>query len=304
MAAVKRANRLIVTADDFGLATEVNQAVEAAHRDGILSAASLMIAGPAAADAIARAHALPHLRVGLHLVLVDGHPALPPSEIPDLVDERGRLRSDMARLGFEIATRPAVAQQVSAEIAAQFEFFRAAGLKLDHVNAHKHFHLHPIIAGKVIVIGKRYGMRALRVPLEPTSVLRRVEPQRAAFPTWLLPVWGQFLRARAQRAGILTSDAVFGLRWSGAMTAKRLTGLIGNLPPGIIEIYTHPAGSDAFPGHAAGYRYREELAALRHPSCIEALRRSGYPLGGYSDIAAIVTNRLSASQEAKRHCKP
>jgi len=41
-------NRLIVTADDFGLATEVNEAVEIAHRSGILSAASLMVASPGA----------------------------------------------------------------------------------------------------------------------------------------------------------------------------------------------------------------------------------------------------------------
>ncbi|HWI86985.1 MAG TPA: ChbG/HpnK family deacetylase, partial [Sphingomonas sp.] len=70
--------QLIVTADDFGVADAVNGAVEQAHRDGILTAASLMVSGAAAADAVTRARRLPKLGVGLHVVLVDGRPILPP----------------------------------------------------------------------------------------------------------------------------------------------------------------------------------------------------------------------------------
>ena len=68
------AKQLIVSADDYGLSLEVNEAVERAHRNGILRSASLMVAAPATQDAIARAHALPTLRVELHLVLVNGRP--------------------------------------------------------------------------------------------------------------------------------------------------------------------------------------------------------------------------------------
>src|SRR5262249_34360056 len=142
-------NRLIVTADDFGLAEEVNEAVEIAHRNGILSAASLMVASPAAADAVRRARALPSLRIGLHVVLVEARPALPPEQVPDLVGTDGSFRPDMARLGFDIAMKPAVRRQMAAEIMAQFEAYRATGLSLDHVNAHKHFHLHPMIAARM-----------------------------------------------------------------------------------------------------------------------------------------------------------
>jgi predicted glycoside hydrolase/deacetylase ChbG (UPF0249 family) len=63
---------LIVTADDFGLHESVNEAVEQASQAGVLTAASLMVGAPAAADAVRRARKLPHLRVGLHLVLADG----------------------------------------------------------------------------------------------------------------------------------------------------------------------------------------------------------------------------------------
>ena len=97
--------RLIVTADDFGLAVEVNQAVEAAHRDGILTGASLMVGAPAAADAVARAKALPSLKVGLHVVLVDGRPVLPPAAVPDLVGPDGAFIDDMPRAGVSFFFR-------------------------------------------------------------------------------------------------------------------------------------------------------------------------------------------------------
>ena len=135
--------QLVVTADDFGLAREVNEAVEEAHRGGILTAASLMVGGAAAADAVRRAKAMPSLRVGLHLVLVEGRPMLPAAAIPDLVDANGNFRDDMARAGAAIFFQSNVRRQLEEEVEVQFEAFRATGLPLDHVNTHKHFHLHP-----------------------------------------------------------------------------------------------------------------------------------------------------------------
>src|SRR5262245_40728918 len=273
---------LVVTADDFGLAGEVNEAVETAHQHGILTAASLMVAGAAARDAIARARRLPRLRVGLHVVLVEGSPVLPPERVPDLVDATGHFRTDMARFGLAIATRRAVRQQVRAEIEAQFEAFRASGLALDHVNAHKHFHLHPVIAAEIIAVGARYGMRGLRVPREPASVLSAVEPQAARAPSWVTAPWAALLARRARRAGLQTPDAVFGLAWSGAMTTSRLLGLLQHLPEGRSEIYLHPATTDDFAGHAPDYRHAEELAALISPHVIVATR--DLQLGGYADF--------------------
>jgi len=87
-------------------------------------------------------------------------------------------------------------------------------------------------------------------------------------------------------AGLVTADAVFGLAWSGAMTKERVVSLLRRLPPGVVEIYLHPATQNTFPGAAAGYRYTEEFAALCDPGCIAAVRQSGYAVGGYSDVAA------------------
>jgi chitin disaccharide deacetylase len=278
-------NHLVITADDFGLNPDVNEAVEMAHRSGILSAASLMVAGPAAADAIRRARRLPRLRIGLHLALVDASPALSPEVIPLIVDGRGRLREDIVRFGFAIAIRPTARAQLVKEIAAQFHAYRMTGLALDHVNAHRHFHLHPLVAGTVIELAKRNGSPALRVPVEPISIVRRVDPGggRKASAAWPLPM---LLRAYAKRRRLIVPDAVFGIAWSGAMTKTRLLSLLKHVPPGLVEIYCHPAVSNNFAGSASGYRYTEEFAALTDPNCSEALRQSGRTLGGYADIVS------------------
>ena len=105
--------RLIVTADDFGLSNPVNEAVELAHTRGILTAASLMVTAPAAADAVTRARRLPELGVGLHLVFVDGIPALPPTQIPDLVGKDGRFHRDPTRFGVRLFFSPRLQHQVT-----------------------------------------------------------------------------------------------------------------------------------------------------------------------------------------------
>jgi hopanoid biosynthesis associated protein HpnK len=287
---------LIVTADDFGAAPEVNAAVETAHRDGILSAASLMVAAPAAKDAVALANRLPGLRVGLHIVLVEGRPVLLPSRIPDLVDASGQFRTDMAMTGARMFFLPHVRRQLTAEITAQFEAFRATGLALDHVNAHKHFHLHPTIANTILRIGRRFGMTGLRVPREPRAVIDAVASNSPVSPPQgeggrvrgnggglesLAHLFAARLARRMRGQGLLVPDRVFGLRWSGAMTRDRLLGLIGRLPDGLSEIYLHPA-TGSYPGSAPGYRYAEELAALTDPAVVAAA--SGFARGGFADF--------------------
>src|SRR6185436_8920513 len=114
----------------------------------------------------ARAKTMPKLRVGLHLVLVEGRPVLPAATVPDLVDGGGHFRTDMARAGAAMFFLPRVRAQLAAEIEAQFAAFAATGLPLDHVNAHKHFHLHPTIAALIVKIGAAHSVKGARVPLE------------------------------------------------------------------------------------------------------------------------------------------
>jgi len=275
---------LIVTADDFGAAPEVNDAVETAHRRGILTAASLMVSAPAAADAIARARRLPSLRVGLHLVLLEGRPVLPAAAVPHLVNGAGMFSANPAAFGTRLACSRAARRELAAEITGQFAAFRDSGLTLDHCNAHKHFHLHPVVGSLIAAIGPRFGLRAVRLPLEPAAVLRSVEGRTFSSSAALAQPFARALRRRLAAAGLLTTDRVFGVRWSGQLRRERLAGLIRHLPPGSSEIYLHPA-TGGYPGSARGYAYREELEALTAPEIIAACRDLRLRLGGFAQLA-------------------
>lgn len=273
--------RLIVTADDFGAAVAVNQAVEQAHCNGLLTAASLMVTGDAAGDAVERARTIPSLGVGLHVVLVEGRPALPPEQLPDLVDASGQFRTDMVRMAIGIFTKPDARAQLHAEVEAQFARFAATGLPLDHVNAHKHFHLHPTIASTILAVGRRYGMKAIRAPIEPKQVLSKIERGSAGID--LTKAWALLVRRRMRAAGMLVPDQVFGLAWTGGLNAARLRGLIANLPDGLTEIYAHPA-TGPYPGSAPGYAYGQELAALTDGLAKDRALRDGVALGRFADF--------------------
>ena len=270
---------LIITADDFGLHASVNLAVERACREGVLSTASLMVAAPAAIDAVARARANPHLRVGLHLVLADGRAMLPPRAIPDLVDANGNFGNRMARDGARFFLLPKVRRQLAFEIRAQFEAFAATGLQLDHANAHKHFHLHPTILSMMIAIGRPFGLRAIRLPREENM-------------TTMLRPWLALLAQRLAASGIAHNDYMFGIRQSGGFDEAVLLAALSNLPArGVSEIYLHPAtrSGAAVTRSAPHYHHAAELAALLSPRVRQAhdrLRAQGFSFGGFADLAA------------------
>ncbi len=240
-----------------------------------------MVAGPAAADAIRRAKALPDLRVGLHLVAIEG-PAADPAAAPDLVDATGQFPSDQLRLGIAYGFRPAARRQLAAEIRAQYRVFAATGLRLDHANAHKHMHLHPTVGRLLIDIGRDHGLPAIRIPAEPPSIMAACGvPQgpgaRALF------AWTRLLRRQARQAGLRTNDHAFGIAWSGHMTTPRLLRLVPNLPPGLSEIYFHPATQrDALLCRLMpGYEHEAEFDALCDPAVRAALLGAGAQLAGY-----------------------
>lgn len=273
MTTQRAARALIFTADDFGLHPRVNAAVERAHRDGVLNAASLMVGASAAQDAIERARRLPSLAVGLHLVLADGPATLPASDIPALVGPDGRFGDAMAKDGCRFFFLPHVRAQLRREIRAQFDAFAASGLPLDHVNAHKHFHLHPTVLSMIIEIGRDYGLRAVRLPYEPSA------------PAWLKP-WIGLVRARLDRAGLAHNDYVVGIEHTGGMDEAVLLDALANLPQGVGEIYCHPAEAGEVPitPSMRDYRPVDEMNALLSPRVAAALQAAGIACGGFATV--------------------
>jgi hopanoid biosynthesis associated protein HpnK len=275
-----RAKRLIVTADDFGLSVPVNEAVERAHREGVLSAASLMVGAPAADDAVARARKIPSLGVGLHLTLLDGCPVLPPDRISGLIGSDGRFFNDPIRFGVALYLSRGLQRQANAEVEAQFARFAATGLKLDHVNGHRHFHMHPVVLRSVLEFAPRFGRPPVRIPFEPFMPSFKASGNRA-FGRLLSSLFyfaqTQRMRRSLREAQVPSNDRVFGLNDSGALTETLFLGLIDQLPGGVSEIYCHPAtrrweGTDTIP---ARYRPESELAALLSPAVKRAIEDRG-----------------------------
>lgn len=272
--------RLIFNADDLGLAAEVNEGIERSHREGVLTAASLMTGEAGFEEGVRVARANPGLAVGLHLTLTDGMPTLPASRIPALTQKNGRFRDDMAGMGLTLAVSREARAELAAEVAAQMARFAETGLTCDHVNAHKHYHLHPGIAAALIRIAAEAGVGCLRLPWEPGGLVRAVEADAPGTGEWAIRPWCRFLRRRAARRGLVAPDRVLGLAWSGHFTADRLLSVLPHLPDGVTELYFHPATAGGFAGSAAGYDYPGELAALVDPRVAEAL--AGTPRGGYA----------------------
>lgn len=281
--------RIIVTGDDFGLAVPVNEAIAEAHCNGILTTASLMVGAGAAQDAVNRAQMLPSLRVGLHLMLVEGKPVLMPAEIPDLVDARGEFSPHLVRAGFNFFFRPGIRKQLEAEIRAQFEAYQRTGLAIDHVNAHNHMHVHPTILGLILKVGQEYGLSAVRLPYEPP--IRSWRASRKALlgkiTAWtFLSPWVALMRTRLRRVQVRFNDFVFGMADSGAMTAELVLRFLRLLPDGVTEMYFHPATRRCLEidRHMPDYRHVEEFKALTDKSVVEALKAAGAPPIAFSDL--------------------
>ena len=262
--------RLVVTADDFGLSVEVNEAVRRAHRDGILTCASLMMGAPAIDDAVAIAKA-ERIPVGVHLTLVDGRPVLQPERIPDLVDAEGAFNPGLGGPAVRLALSERARRQARAECEAQIEAFLATGLTLDHVNVHHHFHLHPIVLTILIELACRYRPPGVRVPFE-----RGVPPYRHALLGATMMPWALRARRRLRRAGIATNDALFGVYDTGSMTEAAWLRIVPRIGAGLTEVYCHPATStntSAAPARAVSSA--DELAALLSPLVRGALDGAG-----------------------------
>jgi len=276
---------LIITADDFGLSDAVNEAVEQAHLQGVLGTASLMVGASAAADAVKRALRLPLLKVGLHLVLTGSKPVLAPSEIPDLLGPDGNLSKRFIQSGFRFHFRKSVRAQLEREIRAQFELFRQFGLTLDHVNSHKHLHLHPTVFDLIVKVGAGYGLKAVRLPYEP---LCPAQPRRLASWIFLLP-WTGLLRKKIRRAGIYSNDRVFGLGDSGRMELNTVLRILQRFPSGVTEMYFHPAARlcPELKKEAPGYRHVEEFAALIDPAFVRAIDDLAIKRIGFADLPMI-----------------
>jgi hopanoid biosynthesis associated protein HpnK len=265
---------LRVNADDFGRSARVNAAIVRAHREGVLTSASLMIGEPAAAEAVALARENPRLKVGLHLVLADGAASAHHEEALGLTNEEGKLAPDPVAAGLRyFRERARLGGAIRSEIEAQLERFRATGLALHHVDGHLNIHLHPAILGPLCELLPRFGSPEVRVPREPARLALRLGLRplgyKISHATIFKPL-GVWARRRLARAGLKVADRVLGLLSTFDPPDERvLLGLLGGVR-GYTELYLHPGARE--PGEDS------ELAALLSPRVAAEIDRRGIAL--------------------------
>jgi hopanoid biosynthesis associated protein HpnK len=273
--------QIIVNADDFGRSPTINAAVTRAHREGVLTSASLMVGGAARTEAVALAQTMPDLAVGLHLVLADGPAVLPPREIPHLVNQRGYFPADPVRLGLLYVLSRAARQELAQEITAQFESFLATGLPLSHVDGHLHMHMHPVAWRLLVPLAQQAGARGLRLPRDDLWLGLAYDHRQA----WLKVTWALIFGAlsrwglhRTHGAGLIVTRRVYGLMQSGQMQEAYVLRLLQRLQEPTAEIYFHP---DTVIGERLGPN-PVDLATLLSPRVRQAIaahhiRLSTYP---------------------------
>src|SRR6202035_177441 len=173
----------------------VNSGIFDAHDRGILTSASIFAHAPATPDALRRVWARPSLGVGVHLALVDGIPMLPPTRVPTLVEDDGRFRASWKPFIVACLRGRVALEEVERELTAQIERVRSEGIRLTHLDAHKHVHAFPPIFAIVTHMAERFGIPVIRVPYEEWS-----------------PVWGDDRQRRTARVQALVNAAM--LPWA------------------------------------------------------------------------------------------
>lgn len=241
-------NRLIVNADDFGLTAGVNRAIIELHQAGVLTSTTLMAKANATGEAIDLSRTMPALGVGCHVVLVDGKPALPPQEVPSLVDQRtGHFHATLGAFLQRLFTGRIAASEIEAEASAQIAVLHNRGLHLTHIDTHKHTHMFPHVLRPVLRAARAAGIRAVRNPFEPEWAVRatpRANWMRTAEVIALRRLGPYFQRVIAE-AGFLTTDGTIAVVGTGTLDASTVRALLGRLPAGTWELVTHPGYNDA-----------------------------------------------------------
>lgn len=269
--------RLIVNADDFGRSHFINEAVRRAHRDGILTTASLMVNETGCDEAVALARQNPGLGVGLHLTLLCGKSALPPDKIPGLVNRRAEFGNRPAATGFRYFIQPGLREQLRAEIHAQFEKFHATGLPLDHVNGHLHLHLHPTIFRILMEDAVTLGIQRLRLTRDCLSRSRRMTRGHWFYRLSHAAIYeclSRRARGPLKQRGIRHAQITFGLLQNARVDEDYILKLLPELPPGDSELYSHPSLDE----------FKHEFDALVSPRVRAQVTQLGIELIRYQDL--------------------
>jgi hopanoid biosynthesis associated protein HpnK len=236
---------LIIHGDDFGRSPQVNAGILHAHRHGVLTSASLMVAEPACGEAVAEARDYPDLDVGLHVVACNGRSLLPARHLRGLVDEQGFFPRSEVWAGLRYMVSRSLRVRLRDEFRAQIERHLELIGSLSHLDGHHNLNLHPALADILIDLAAEYRVPYFRLVHEPVITTLTLASDHALrkIRDHLLFRW---LSARASRRlrehGLKGNDRTFGFLQTGNLTERYVLGVLARLPENsVTQFYFHPA---------------------------------------------------------------
>jgi hopanoid biosynthesis associated protein HpnK len=277
---------LIVTADDFGISREVNAGVLQAHREGILTATSLMVAGGARNEAAAIARENPGLDVGLHLVLCRGYSASDAARANGLGDAAGAFPQNPVKAGMRYYFDRRIRSALRDEIRAQIERHLEIVGYLNHLDGHLNFHVHPVILDLLIEAAREYRIPCMRLPREPvfqTLALSRDHAGRKLIEAAIFHALSRRARRLFEMNHIRTSDWLFGLHQTGYISEEYVSSVIARLRPGVTEFYFHPAANTG--GTPPMDNAQLEVEVLTSPRIRNEITSNAVRLTNFGDLA-------------------
>ena len=275
--------RLIVNADDLGITAPRTHGIFQCMEEGVVRSATLIVN---MADSLNAARRLKESSIpaGLHINLTEGSALTPEKDVATLLDARGYfLGRDRLHQAFDDGV--VKKEHLEREIRAQIEWFLDNAGAPTHCDSHHHLHIHPQVAPLLGPILNRYGISAIRVPLEITERLAwEITPERTAF-IGKINEQARAAKPIFESADLRTTDHFRGLALSGEAGAKRLRSLLMALPEGTTELMVHPGACDPLGDEFSRDPQREtERNMLLDPELPALLRSRGIELIGFGDL--------------------
>lgn len=271
---------LIVNADDYGLTERVSVGILRAHHHGIVTSTSALTLAPGFARTGPWLADEAELGVGVHLAAVgEDPPLLSASEVPSLVDRRGRLASSWRVFLIRATAGRIDPDDLRREFGAQVAAVAGLGVTISHLDSHQHLHLWPLVRPVVLALAAENGIPAVRVPRSHRRHPVSTVVNRLATA----------LAAAARKAGLRFPDDASGVDEAGHVDAGRLvTALDGFVARGATsaELGTHPGEGDDPDRHRYrwDYTWKDELDVLMAPASRRAVVERGFVLGRYCDL--------------------
>lgn len=277
--------RLIINADELGATPEITAGILRAHREGVVTSASVCGTVDSVGDLEQQLRDVPNLGLGVHAMLVAAKPLSAPATIPSLCNEAGRLLDSPLELLVRWVRGRLDPAHVEREIRAQCIRLLDAGLQLDHMDTYLQLGFLPPVAEALERVAKELRIPTIRSAMEGPTLAWFADVQKG-LP---LAVLGALqLWARKRMGPIRHGAQSWGLAESGNLSRMRLLELLGRMGPGVHELICHPGlqaeESLTLTGARRMFERRMELELLCDPQTRVWLTQRGVQLCRFADV--------------------